>query len=155
MNFFRKLIFILNSKQFSTTKLRERYAIKDYSYLKKAFLQAPNFLKIQAAEYLGYFEDQDNLDFLIRQFKCTSDMKLRSYTYYSILNIAKNESLQISEDDKQLLYNNIDLLENIGFVNRQQKDKAELGAITFRDKLKDHLKVLDDKKKLNERMTGF
>ena len=71
--------------------------LKDYKYIKQAFQKSSNYLRVQAVEYLGNFENQENLDFLIEEFKSIENIKLRSYTYKSIILIAKNKNLNISK----------------------------------------------------------
>jgi len=153
MNLLNRLISNLRARQFSSTKLRERYLIKDFKYLKKAFLQAPRYLKIQAVEYLSDFSDQGNLDFLLKEYKKQKDIKLKSYTFQSIIIIAENEELELSDSDELLLTNNFNLLDNIGYAKNSKVQRTKSTPIAFRTKLKDHLLDLEHKKKMND--VGF
>jgi len=154
MNIVKRLISNLRSKRYSTSKLRERHMLKDYKYIKQAFQKSSNYLRVQAVEYLGNFENQENLDFLVEEFKSIENVKLRSYTYKSIILIAKNKNLNISNKNEFFLKNKY-LLKNIGVI-RKGIPKEEINTpITFIAKSKDLLKELDDKKKLNENMIGF
>jgi hypothetical protein len=65
------------------------------------------------------------------------------------MNIALNEKIQIDNNTSQYLSQNLDLLNNIGFVANKLK-KANPESIRFRDKLKDHLGILEEMKKRNE-----
>jgi len=128
--------------------------LKDYKYIKQAFQKSSNYLRVQAVEYLGNFENQENLDFLIEEFKSIENIKLRSYTYKSIILIAKNKNLNISNKNEFVLKNK-QLLKNIGVIRKGILKEEANTPITFRAKSKDLLKELDDKKKLNENMIGF
>jgi len=127
----------------------------DDKYLKKAIIESPNYLKIQAVEYLSSFKEQENLDFLLAQFKNQNNDKLKAYIFQSILIISENEKLRISNQDENLLNSSFDLLKLVGTVKQSKTKSKESEPINFRSKLKDHLKDLEDKKRLNERMTGF
>ena len=96
-----------------------------------------------------------NLDFLLTQFKSQNDDKLKTHIFQSILIISENENLRISNLDENVLNNNFNLLRKIGVANYNKTKSKSSEPINFRSKLKDHLKDLEDKKKLNERMTGF
>jgi|GEM_PF-6747659 len=128
--------------------------LKDYKYIKQAFQKSSNYLRVQAVEYLGNFENQENLDFLVEEFKSIENVKLRSYTYKSIILIAKNKNLNISNKNEFFLKNK-HLLKNIGVIRKGIPKEETNTPITFRAKSKDLLKELDDKKKLNENMIGF
>lgn len=155
MKLLSKLISNLRSKKYSTTKLRERYVLGDDKFLRKAIIKSPNHIRIQAVEYLSNFKEQVNLDFLLTQFKSQNDDKLKTHIFQSILIISENENLRISNLDENVLNNNFKLLRKIGIVNYNKTKPKSSEPINFRSKLKDHLKDLEDKKKLNERMTGF
>ena len=95
------------------------------------------------------------MDFLFKQFKKSNDAKLKAYIFQSILIISQNDKLRISMQDESILNNNFDLLKTIGVVKQNKTKSKHSEPINFRSKLKDHIKDLEDKKRLNERMTGF
>jgi len=153
MKLIKKLISNLKSKKYSTTKLRERYVLSDDKYLKKAIIESPNYLRIQAVEYLSNFKKQENLDFLLTQFKHRNNNKLKAYIFKSILIISENEKLRISKSDENMLNKSFGLLKEIGTVNQNKTNSKRSESINFRSKLKDHLIELEDKKKIND--VGF
>lgn len=152
MNLILKLISNFKAKKYNSSKLREMYSIRNDEYLKSAFKNASNYIKIQAVDYLGDLGSQENLDFLLREFKIINNLKLKSYTYQSIIWMARDEKLNISKADESILVNNINLLDNIGIVTQVKKEINTHTAITFRDKIKDHLIDLEKHKKINADM---
>ena len=147
-NWFRNIISNLRTKRITLTKIREAYLIRDSKFLIKAYKYGRNHLKRTAVGYIGEINKQDNYNFLINEMKVVKDVKLKSYIYLSIMNLTLNESIIITDDESEYLNQNLDLLENIGYVTMKPKDKKpKQTPITFRNRLKDHLGLLEQMKK--------
>jgi hypothetical protein len=148
-NWLNEIISNLRSKRITQKKIREAYVLRDSRYLKKAYKNGRSYLKKRIVGYIGEISTQENFDFLLDEMKVMEDEQLKSYIYMSIMNIALNEKIQIDNNTSQYLSQNLDLLNNIGFVANKLK-KANPESIRFRDKLKDHLGILEEMKKRNE-----
>jgi len=155
MKLIKRLLKNIKSRKYSTSRIRKKFLLKDYKYLKQAFRNSSSYLKVQAVEYLSDFKTQSNFEFLIEEFKTINDTKLKSYTYQSILIILQEENIVLSENDRKMLDENRSLLKNIRIVKQVKSNSTSSVLITFRDRNKDLMKELEDKKKITEKMIGF
>lgn len=146
----RNIITNLKSKQVTTKKIREAYLIRDSRYLKKAYKNGQVYMKRIVVGYLGEISNQRNFKFLIKEMKLVEDLQLKSYIFAAIMNLALNDKIEISEAESNYLNQNLNLLDNIGYVAQNTKKKKTSEPITFRDKLRDHLEILEYMKKQNE-----
>ncbi|MCH2231757.1 MAG: hypothetical protein MK105_15595 [Crocinitomicaceae bacterium] len=145
---FKKIISNFRANRITLTKIREAYLIRDSKFLINAYKYGHNHLKRTAVGYIGEINNQENYNFLINEMQLVQEVKLKSYIYLSIMNLALNESIIITDDESEYLNQNLDLLENIGYVTTQPKDKKpKQTPITFRNRLKDHLGILEQMKK--------
>ena len=89
------------------------------------------------------------LNFLIKEMKTLeNNEKLKSYIYLSIINLALNKSIKIADDESEYLNQNLDLLGNIGYViDKPKKKRSNQKPISFRNKLKDYIGMLEQMKK--------
>ena len=146
---FNQIISNLNSKRITQKKIREAYVLGDSQYLKQAYRKGRFYLKRLIVGYIGEISTQENFDFLLSEMKIVKDEQLKSFIYASIMNITLNEEIQFNTEVSDYLNENIDLLNNIGFESYKSK-KTKSEPIGFRNKLKDHLVILEEMKKRNE-----
>lgn len=148
LKWFKKILSNLRAKRITLTKIREAYLISDSKFLINAYKYGQNHLKRTAVGYLGEINKQENYNFLINEMKLLQDVKLKSCIYLSIMNLTLNESIIITNDESEYLNQNLDLLENIGYVTAKPKDeKTRQPPITFRSRLKDDIEILEQMKK--------
>lgn len=114
INWLRNIKSNLRKGRITLTKIREAYLIQDSKFLIKAYKYGHSHLKRSAVEYLGEITQQENYEFLINEMKTVKDIKLKTYIYSSILKLALNESIKITDPESEYLHQNLDLLENIG-----------------------------------------
>ncbi|SER46267.1 hypothetical protein [Neolewinella agarilytica] len=148
-NWLNEIISNLKSKRITQKRIREAYVLRDSRYLKKAYRNGRSYLKKQIVGYIGEISTQENFNFLLEEMKVIKDEQLKSFIYVAIMNIALNEKIQINNKVSEYLNQNSDLLNNIEFVTYKPK-KAKPEPIGFRNRLKDHLGILEEMKKRNE-----
>ena len=149
LNWIKNIIAKRQSKRINKVRIREAYLMRDSRFLKKAYKRGEHYLKRTVVQYLGEFATQENFNFLIEEMKTVGDTKLKSYIFLSIMNIALNESIEISEPESEYLNQNLGLLENIGLIIDDPKKKS-ITPISFRDRLRDHIGMLEQIKKASE-----
>lgn len=145
MKWLQRLFQRLVRKRITHTKIREAYLIRDSRYLRKAYKVGSDYLKPFIIPYLGAIPTQRNIDFLLAELKAVQEIQLKTNIYVSIMNLALHDTLQISDVDSNLLYQNLDLLENLEMeLPTQDFKKFPQEPIQFRNKLKDHLELLEE-----------
>lgn len=139
-NQFQRLV----KKRITQTKVREAYLIRDSKYLRRAYKTGSDYLKPSIVSYLGEIPTQGNIDFLLQELKTVKLLQLKTSIYVSTMNLALYDSLRISDRDSELLYQNLNLLDNLNFdLPTQEIKKLPPEPIPFRNKLKDHLELLE------------
>jgi hypothetical protein len=149
INHLKKFISNLKSKQITQKKLREAYVLEDSKYLRKAYRDGRDYMKIQIVELLSEIKTQKNFDFLLSEMKSTQEEQLKSFVYVAIMCIAENDKIIIKDDDSEYLNANLGLLNNIELIT-YKVEKSNPEPMVFRNKLRDHLGILEEMKKRNE-----
>ena len=146
MDWLKELFLNFRSRRITFDKINEAYLLQDSRYLRKAFRYSRDYKKVQVAILLAKITTQENFDFLLSEMKLADNIQVKSYAYYAAMNICSNENIIIKDDDEEYLYTNFDLFNNIGVVN--EKPRKFIGEpILLRNKLKNHLQILEDMKK--------
>lgn len=147
-NWQKNIISGLITKRITQKKIREAYLVRDSKYLKKAYKYGRDHSKRLAVKYMGEISNQENFDFLITEINVVTEIKLKAYIYASIMKIALDDKIRITNHQSEYLNQNLNLLENIGYVTEKPKmRKSKSQPITFRNRLKDHLGILEEMKK--------
>jgi len=145
VNWLKKIITNIRSKRITQNKIREAYLLKDDVFLKKAYRLGSDYLKPQIVSFIGEIPNQKNFNLLLNELKIVEDIRLKSYIFIGLMNIASYEDILINDKDSEYLNQNLVLLENIEFAD-YNPEVLEAGPIAFREKLMDHLGVLEEMK---------
>ncbi len=128
------------------TRIREAYLIRNLPFLIKAYHHGRPYLKIAAVEYIGEIGTQKEYEFLLKEMTTVEEERLKSYLYFSIMQLVQRKSVKATDSELEYLRQNADLLKNIGQVRERPKMKSQT-PLTLQHKKKDYLRMLEDMKK--------
>ena len=140
-------------KTISYKRVDEAYVMRDSKYLRKAIKYGSNYLKRLAIRHIQVAPTQKNFNFLLGTLKQMEDQDLKIQIYATIMDYTLNDKIEVSDADSLYLYDQLYLLDLLyaeqetDTESKEVIEKKQLTPITFRNNLRDHLGMLEDKKK--------
>lgn len=144
---FGKFTAFINAKIYTRKRVSERYLLEDEKFLKKAYKHGHDFIKRNAVIYLGEFKTQDNFKFLLSELMTTSNIDLKPFILLAILSVVSNKKITVTKTESFYLDTHLSLLDKFKGLEQPERKPKPSPPITFRDKIGDHLDLLEKMKK--------
>ncbi len=151
LNWIKRVYHNFRAKRYSIRRIEKAYFSRDSQFLQRAYRYGYSYQKRLAIQYLGAIPEQNNLDFLLKEMKAVAQIKLRANILQSVVALAHNETLLVSELDSIFISQHLTLLD---FIVRSQipagPQKAIGRPISFAHRRTDLLGRLEDMKRAFE-----
>ena len=132
------------AKRMTTRSVEEAYVRRNTKYLRKVYRYGYSYHKRLAVKFLGKIPQQRNFDFLLKEMKMVTEIKLRAYIFQALLQLSVDKHIQVREQDLHYLSRNHKLLNFIGTMPTRSPRKDSPTPISFDHRRRDLLGMLQD-----------
>lgn len=148
MKWLKNIIINIHARSISQRKLQTAAVLRNETYLHWAYAHGNSYLHPQIIDYLADIKTQTNYAFLLSQIKKVKSKRKKVQLYTATLNVVLDDKVEITRKDEIYLQQHLYLIDGVKTKTITNKRRTAQPLI-FRDKLQDHLKILEEMKKRN------